>query len=89
MFFCQQLKTNHLLYYWASPRAAAEIDFLIQFNNEVIPIEVKAEENLKAKSLKSFVDKHAPKTAIRTSMSKYREEEWLTNIPLYAINELL
>ena len=52
----------------------------------VIPIEVKAEENLRAKSLKMFCEKYQPQIAIRTSMSDYREQEWMTNIPLYNID---
>jgi hypothetical protein len=53
-----------------------------------IPIEVKAEENLQAKSLKSFCQKYSPSLAIRTSMSDFRKEDWLTNLPLYAISEI-
>jgi len=63
----------------------AEIDLLVQYSNEVIPIEVKAAENLQAKSLKTFYQKYNPETAIRTSLSDYRKETWLTNVPLYAI----
>jgi uncharacterized protein len=55
---------------------------------EVVLLEVKAEENLKAKSLRYFYDKYKPGYAMRTSMSDYRREEWLTNIPLYAIGFL-
>lgn len=84
-FVCQQLKAKTELYYWTAPNATAEIDFVIQHNNEIIPIEVKAEENLKSKSLKVYVETFSPTIAIRTSMSKYKEQEWLTNIPLYAI----
>jgi uncharacterized protein len=62
------------------------LDFLLQSKNQIIPIEVKAEENLKAKSLKVFVDKYSPQTAIRTSMNQYRTQDWLTNIPLYGIS---
>jgi len=76
------------IYYWSAERSIAEIDFLIQYSGEVIPIEVKAEENLQAKSLKTFCQKYSPKTAIRTSMSDFRKEDWLTNLPLYAISEL-
>ncbi|MDO9614991.1 MAG: ATPase, partial [Bacteroidota bacterium] len=72
----------------SAERSTAEIDFLVQYSGEVIPIEVKAEENLQAKSLKTFCQKYSPKTAIRTSMSDYRKEDWLTNLPLYAISEL-
>ena len=60
----------------------------VKVSGEVIPIEVKAEENLQAKSPKTFYQKYAPKTAIRTSMSDFRKEDWLTNLPLYAISEL-
>lgn len=84
-FVCQQLKIKNDLYYWTAESATAEIDFLLQYQNEVIPIEVKAEENLKSKSLKIFVEKYNSKNAIRTSMNKYREESWLTNIPLFGI----
>ncbi len=71
--------------YWTAERATAEVDFVVQIGSDIIPIEVKAEENLKAKSLKQYVEKVSPKYAIRTSMSDYRKEEWLTNLPLYAL----
>ena len=80
----QQLDKGNL-YYWSADRSDGEIDFVLQQQDLVIPVEVKAEENLKAKSLKSFCDKYKNKNAIRTSMSDYRKEDWLTNIPLYAI----
>ncbi len=86
-FVCQQLKIKHELYYWAMANTMAEIDFVLQFKNEIIPIEVKAEENVKSKSLKVYVDKFAPKTALRTSMNMYREESRLVNVPLYGIGE--
>jgi predicted AAA+ superfamily ATPase len=86
-FVCQELITKSELYYWTASNASAEIDFLIQKQNEIIPIEVKAEENLKSKSLKVFVEKYGNKNAVRTSMSKYREEDWLKNIPLYGIGD--
>jgi uncharacterized protein len=88
-FVCQQLKTKTEIYYWTAENATAELDFILQSQNEIIPIEVKAEENLKAKSLKIFTDKFENKNAIRTSMSNYRKEEWLTNIPLYAIGFII
>ncbi|MDZ7878535.1 MAG: ATP-binding protein [Saprospiraceae bacterium] len=84
-FVVQQLKINHDLYYWVASNGTAEVDVLIQSQNDIIPIEVKAEENLKAKSLKVFVEKYKPNTAIRTSMSRFREQDWLVNIPLYGI----
>lgn len=72
-------------YYWTNDRGSAEIDFLIDAGGEVVPIEVKAEVNLKAKSLRAFAEKYHPKTAIRTAMTDYRREEWLLNLPLWAI----
>lgn len=89
-YVLQQLKTTKEInvYYWSAENATAEIDFLVQFDNDIIPIEVKAEENLRAKSLRSYVDKFSPKLAIRTSMSDFRQESWLSNLPLYAISEL-
>jgi uncharacterized protein len=89
-YILQQLLTiNDLVVnYWSAERSRAEIDFLIQYSGKVIPVEVKAEENLQAKSLKSFCQKYSPPLAIRTSMSDYRVEGWMTNLPLYAINEI-
>lgn len=86
-FVHQQFAINPALqtYYWSAENGTAEIDFLVQYEDQVIPVEVKAEENLQAKSLKTYVEKFSPKQAIRTSMSPYRKESWLVNIPLYAI----
>ena len=87
-FVFQQLIQNDefVITYWSSERSDSEIDFLLQYANKVIPIEVKSSENLNAKSLKVFCAKHQPQNAIRTSLSDYRQEEWMTNIPLYNIN---
>jgi predicted AAA+ superfamily ATPase len=72
--------------YYFSPNSRFEIDFVIQNEeDEIIPIEVKAAENLQAKSLRSFCEKYKPQNAIRTSLSDYRQESWLTNVPLYII----
>ena len=87
-FVCQQLKIKKDLYYWTASNVTAEVDFVLQSQNEIIPIEVKAEENLKSKSLKVYVEKYTPKTAIRTSMSKFRQEDWLTNVPLYGVSTI-
>lgn len=86
-YVCQQLKLKHELFYWTAQNATAELDFVIQNKNKLIPLEVKAEENLKSKSLKVFVDKYKNKHALRTSMNKFRKEAWLTNVPLYGIAE--
>ncbi len=84
----QQLNPCFLLYYWSSERSDGEIDFIIQKQQKIIPIEVKAEENLKAKSLKSFCKKYEITNAFRFSLSDYRVEEWMENIPLYAIENV-
>ena len=85
-YVLQQLKSIDQLpiYYWSAENATAEIDFLVQFQNRIIPIEVKAAENLKAKSLKTYHQKFNPEISIRTSLSDYRKEDWLVNLPLYA-----
>jgi predicted AAA+ superfamily ATPase len=88
-YVCQQLIVKTELFYWTAENATAEVDFLLQHQNEIIPVEVKAEENLKSKSLKVYFEKYAPKTVVRTSMSPYRKETWMTNLPLYGISTLL
>ncbi len=86
-YVLQEVKSNYDmdLFYWTSDSHQAEIDFIIQHNSKVIPIEVKAETNLQAKSLKSFIQKYNNETNIRTSMAEYRIDDKITNIPLYAI----
>ncbi len=81
----QELILHHEPFYFAKPNSQMEIDFLIQEKGNVIPIEVKAEENLRARSLRQFVADYSPKEAYRLSMSNYRKEEWMVNIPLYAV----
>jgi hypothetical protein len=90
-FVLQQLvnDNSNSIFYWSAERSTAELDFLVQNSGSVLPIEVKAEENLQAKSLKVFHQKYSPSISIRTSMSDYREQDWLINLPLYAINEIL
>ena len=86
-YVLQQLKTlkNIETYYWTNDRGNAEVDFLIDNGRAVIPLEVKAEVNLQAKSLKTYRDKFGPEISFRTSMADYKEEDWLINLPLYAI----
>ena len=86
-FVLTELKSNKdiPIFYWSAEKATAEIDFLIQLGTDVIPIEVKASENLQAKSLKTFIEKYQTTKNVRTSMSNYRKEEKLINIPLYSI----
>lgn len=89
-YVLQQLKTikNLQIYYWTNERGTAEVDFVIDTGSDVIPIEVKAEVNLQAKSLKIYQEKFQPKHTIRTSMADYRQEEWLLNLPLYAVEAI-
>lgn len=89
-YILQQLKTIKGLetYYWTNDRGSAEIDFVVDNGSIIIPIEVKAEANLKAKSLKTYHEKFQPKLSIRTSMADYKKEDWLLNLPLYAIKEV-
>lgn len=86
-YVMQQLRLDSERYigYWTNERSISEVDFVIQKEGEVIPIEVKSGENLKAKSFKLFCEKYKPPKAIRTSLSDYNEESWMTNVPLYAI----
>jgi predicted AAA+ superfamily ATPase len=86
----QQLVSSeeYAVYYWSAERSTAEIDFLIQHKNTITPLEVKAEENLHAKSLKVFHEKFNPVISVRTSMSDFRRQDWLINLPLYAVSEL-
>lgn len=81
----QQLSANRDLYYYSKPNSQQEIDFLIQEGTDIVPIEVKAEVNVKAKSLRQFVKENNSRKAYRISMNDYSVEDWLTNIPLYAI----
>lgn len=70
--------------FYFSNEAKLEIDFLIQHGSNIVPIEAKAEENLRSKSLSTFVAAHQGMHGLRFSMSDYREQGWMTNIPLYA-----
>ena len=89
-YVCQQLKTIDGLnvYYYTNDRGSCEVDFVIDTGEQVIPVEVKAEVNLKAKSLKTYLEKFQPELAVRTSMADYRKEERLVNLPLYAVEEI-
>jgi len=89
-YVLQQLSgsDNFTINYWSAERSTAEVDFVIQYQGLVIPIEVKAEENLQSKSLKVYREKYDPKFSIRVSMADYREQDWMTNLPLYAVSEL-
>jgi len=87
-YVCQQLFSKTDIFYWTAANATAELDFLIQVGQDIFPIEVKAEENLKSKSLRVFIEKHENLRGIRLSMSKFRNQEWMVNYPLYACDAL-
>ncbi len=90
-YVCQQLKTIEDLgvYYYTNDRGTCEIDFVVDTGEKIVPVEVKAETNLKAKSLKTYREKYNPELSIRTSMSDYKKEDWLLNLPLYAIENII
>ncbi len=89
-FVAQQLKaSDRELYYYSTENSSGEIDFVIQQEMLCVPIEVKAEENLRARSLRAFCDKYKPEIAIRSSMSNYREQDWMVNVPLYVLDKYL
>jgi predicted AAA+ superfamily ATPase len=90
-FVLQELQNvnNISTFYRSQDDSRAEIDFIIQSKGQVAPIEVKAEENLQSKSLKSFAKKYPEiKKSVRTSMADFRDEGWLINIPLYLISQI-
>lgn len=89
-YVCQQLKTMEDLdvYYYTNDRGSCEVDFVVDTGEKIVPVEVKAEVNLRAKSLKTYHEKFAPEVCVRTSMADYKKEEWIVNLPLYAIHQL-
>lgn len=89
-YVCQQLQTIEDLdvYYYTNDRGSCEVDFIVDTGERIIPVEVKAETNLKAKSLRTYREKFSPEISIRTSMADYKKEDWLVNLPLYAIDQI-
>jgi predicted AAA+ superfamily ATPase len=89
-YVLQQLKTlpDIAVYYWANERNTVEIDFLLSDGRAIVPLEVKAETNLRSKSLRAYAEKYHPPLSVRSSMSDYKQEAWLLNLPLYAIGSI-
>lgn len=89
-YVCQQLKTVEDLdvYYYTNDRGSCEINFVVDTGERIVPVEVKAEINLRAKSLKVYQEKFEPEISVRTSMADYKRQEWLVNLPLYAIDQI-
>lgn len=86
-YVLQQLisDTSYSPYYYSGEKSTYEVDFIIQKKSEIVPIEVKSEDNLRSKSLRYFCDKYKPETAYRISAAGYRHQEWMDNIPLWAV----
>ena len=80
--------TSYTPYYYGTENANFEQDFLIQKEKNIVPVEVKAETNLRSQSLKAYCDKFHPEEAIRFSTKKYVDQGWMKNIPLYAVCNL-
>ena len=89
-YVCQQLKTVEDLdvYYYTNDRGSCEIDFVVDTGELIVPVEVKAEVNLRAKSLKTYCEKFSPSVSVRTSMADYKKEDGLVDLPLYAIDQI-
>lgn len=89
-YVCQQLKTlaDLELCYYTNDRGSCEVDFVVDTGGRVMPLEVKAETNLRAKSLRTYREKFSPELAIRTSVADYRKEDGLVDLPLYAIGQI-
>lgn len=89
-YVLQQLicDTNYTPYYFGTDKATFEQDFLIQKENEIIPIEVKASTNVRSQSLKTFSEKYKPKLSVRFSLLPYCDQTWMINIPLFAVCNL-
>lgn len=89
-YVCQQLKTLDGLgvYYYTNDRGSCEVDFVVDTGEKIMPVEVKAEVNLKAKSLKVYKEKYSPEISVRTSMADYKKEDWLVNLPLYMVEKI-
>ena len=90
-FVLQELKINKnlLINYWGNNNGNAEIDFVIQKNEFIIPIEVKATINLQAKSLKVYNEIFKPEMAVRTSLTDYKQTNILYDVPLYTIGNFI
>lgn len=90
-YVCQQLKTidDLNIYYYTNDRNSCEVDFIVDTGEYIVPLEVKAEVNLKAKSLKTYREKYNPELCVRTSMTDYKKEDWMIDLPLYAIETVI
>lgn len=89
-YVCQSLVASNKVvpYYWSAENSTGEVDFVYDYSNRVVPVEAKAEVNLRAKSLRTFVAKYGLEPGIRLSLAGFDRQSWVTNIPLYAADLL-
>ena len=90
-FVLQELRAANRslpIYYWATDKNIAEVEFVIQYENKIIPIEVKSGKNIKSESLKHYIEKFNPDIAVRTSLSQYQKNKTISDIPLYLIGNV-
>lgn len=89
-YVLQQFKTIKDLpvYYWTNETSRSEVDFVIQINSKVVPVEVKAATNLKARSLKIYMEQFKPELALRTSLADYKKTDNLIDLPLYTVESI-
>lgn len=89
-FVCQQLFASGEVvpYYWSAENSSGEVDFVYEYAGKIYPLEVKANQNVRARSLRAFVDKYEVPQALRLSLARYEQQDWMTNVPLYAANAL-
>ena len=87
LYVLQQMETvsDMDIYYFSTDDSRTEIDFVVQHEGVVTPIEVKAEENLRAKSLRQIVTSNTTLHGLRVSMANYGQEDWLDNVPVYGV----
>ena len=83
--FSQMATTDIPIHYFSSNDSRVEVDFVVQIGSEIIPIEAKSEENVRSKSLKTYVEKYPGLKGVRFSMKPYIDQGWMENIPLYAV----
>ncbi len=86
-YVMQQLRidSNRYIGYWTNEKSTSEVDFILQEKGDIVPIEVKSGENVRAKSFRLFCEKYSPARAVRTALTPYKIEDWMTNVPLYGI----
>ena len=90
-YVCQELKTisRNPLFYWGRDKGAAEVDFIMQYKNEIVPIEVKSAYNKRSRSLDAYMDLMKPQNAVKTSLRNLGRAGNLHSVPLYMIESLM